>query len=157
MEFNRHILEENNQKVAVLELQKSLVDLVETALQLKQAHWNVKGKNFRSVHLELDEIIETVRAGSDEVAERIVALGTAADGRSATLVNNSRIDGYPEGFVDARQTLKLVADRLAQLSKALRSSIEEVGQVDPISEDLLIGIAGQLEKHLWMVQAQEEE
>ena len=38
---------------------------------------------------------------------------------------------------------------------ALRSSIEKLGDLDPITEDLCIAISGSLEKHLWMLQAQE--
>jgi starvation-inducible DNA-binding protein len=37
----------------------------------------------------------------------------------------------------------------------LRQAIAKVGPLDPVSEDLLIGQAGALEKYLWMVQAQE--
>ena len=36
--------------------------------------------NFRSVHLQLDEMMTEYRAWSDVVAERIVAIGVAADG-----------------------------------------------------------------------------
>ena len=38
-------------------LQASLVDLVDLSLIGKQAHWNVIGKNFRSIHLQLDELV----------------------------------------------------------------------------------------------------
>ncbi len=43
-------------------LQKVLVDLIELHLQGKQAHWNLVGTNFRDLHLQLDEIVDT--AGS---------------------------------------------------------------------------------------------
>ena len=32
-------------------LQQTLVDLIDLSLVAKQAHWNVVGRNFRSVHL----------------------------------------------------------------------------------------------------------
>ncbi|MBU1803288.1 MAG: DNA starvation/stationary phase protection protein, partial [Actinobacteria bacterium] len=34
-------------------LQQLLVDLTDLHLQGKQAHWNVVGKNFRDLHLQL--------------------------------------------------------------------------------------------------------
>ncbi len=37
----------------------------------------------------------------------------------------------------------------------IRQAIEKMGDLDPISEDLLIATSSQMEKHLWMVQAQE--
>ncbi len=47
-----------------------LVDLVDLALVAKQIHWNVVGPRFRSVHLQLDELVGTARTHSDTVAER---------------------------------------------------------------------------------------
>src|ERR1700733_5465492 len=62
-------------------MQSVLVDLVELSLQGKQAHWNVVGKNFRDLHLQLDEIVEAARIFSDEVAERLRAMHAIVDGR----------------------------------------------------------------------------
>lgn len=42
-------------------LQMVLTDLTELHLQAKQAHWNTVGTNFRDLHLQLDEIIASVR------------------------------------------------------------------------------------------------
>ncbi|MFJ6120357.1 ferritin-like domain-containing protein [Streptomyces sp. NPDC092129] len=36
----------------------------------KQAHWNVYGPRFRSVHLQLDEVVATTRGYADRIAER---------------------------------------------------------------------------------------
>lgn len=155
-QFKRNILSASkNDKVTSL-LQQNLVNLVDLALLMKQAHWNVIGPNFRSVHLQLDEIIATVRDASDEVAERISTLGIAPDGRSETVSNASELQRYPSGFVKVSETVEHVADALKATIDALRSAIERVGDPDPISEDMLIGISAALEKHLWMLQAQEE-
>ena len=90
-EFKRDILSgETNDEVTTL-LQHNLVNLIDLALLMKQAHWNVVGPNFRSIHLHLDEIIEAVRAGSDEVAERVTTLGVAPDGRAQTVAENSEL------------------------------------------------------------------
>ncbi len=154
-QFQRDILEsETNEQVTSL-LQQNLINLVDLALLMKQAHWNVFGANFRSIHLQLDEIIATVRDASDEVAERIAALGVAADGRSGTVAANSDLADYPREFVDVKQTIALVADATKTTIDAIRAAIEKLGDLDPVSEDLLIAIAGPMEKHLWMLQAQE--
>ena len=36
-----------------------------------QAHWNVVGQNFSDLHLQLDELVDIVRVGSDTIAERM--------------------------------------------------------------------------------------
>jgi starvation-inducible DNA-binding protein len=69
----------------VANLQKVLVDLIELHLQGKQAHWNVVGTNFRDLHLQLDELVDFAREGSDTIAERMRALDAVADGRSDTV------------------------------------------------------------------------
>ncbi|WP_276206892.1 Dps family protein, partial [Streptomyces niveiscabiei] len=56
-------------------LQGALVDLIDLSLVAKQVHWNVVGPRFRSVHLQLDEVVDVARLHSDTVAERASALG----------------------------------------------------------------------------------
>jgi starvation-inducible DNA-binding protein len=156
MAFKREILTGDSKKQVAGALQKVLVDLVDLSLQLKQAHWNVQGEHFRPLHLQLDEIIGTAREAGDEVAERLTTLGVAADGRLATVSKNSALEAYPPGFIGWQQTVGLVADRLMAAINRARASMEVAGEHDPVSEDLLIKVSGDLEKHLWMVQAQEE-
>ncbi|QDS93851.1 Fine tangled pili major subunit [Roseimaritima multifibrata] len=153
--MKREILPADQQKKVVGLLQANLVTVIDLALFLKQAHWSVVGRGFRSVHLQLDEIIESVREGSDEIAERISTLGAAPDGRSSTVSDKSKLKKYPEGFQKAPTTVSLVADALKTTVDQLRNSIAKLGDLDPISEDLCIGISAGLEKHLWMVQSQE--
>jgi len=155
-EFKRQVLPDGKNKQVVETLQSRLVDLLDLSLQLKQAHWCVVGHNFRAVHLQLDEIIDDVRMGSDEVAERISTLGVAPDGRAATVAETSSLSKMDAKFVSASQTVTIVADHLQTTVNGLRESIEKLGDLDPISEDMLIGITAGLEKHLWMVQSQEE-
>lgn len=153
--FKRHVLTDENQSQATELLQGTLVTLIDLALNLKQAHWNVVGPNFRSVHLQLDEILITVRDATDEIAERVVTIGLSPDGRASTVSKNSDLKDFPIGFHQVSETIAHVADQMKTAIDQLRSAIEKMGDLDPISEDLLIGISGQLEKHLWMVQAQE--
>ena len=66
-------------------LQGTLVDLLGLSLIGKQAHWNIVGPRFRSIHLQLDEVVATARSYSDTVAERAAALGIPPDGRPETI------------------------------------------------------------------------
>jgi len=155
MEFKRHILAEDKAKPTAQELQKNLIALIDLSLVLKQAHWNVVGKNFRVVHLQLDEILVTTREGADEVAERMVMIGLSPDGRSETVAEATPLTNYATGFVGIDDTVQAVADALATTVGELRQSIEKLDELDLISQDILIAISSELEKHLWMVQAQE--
>ncbi|MCA9233979.1 MAG: DNA starvation/stationary phase protection protein Dps [Planctomycetales bacterium] len=153
--LKRHVVDGKKRTETITLLQGCLADLIDLALQGKQAHWNVVGPNFRSMHLQLDEIIALARDASDAVAERIVTLGDPAEGRASYVAETTRLDAYPKGLQSVSDTVSLVADRLMKVIAGLREAIDAVGDLDPVSQDLLIAQAGGLEKYLWMVQAQE--
>jgi starvation-inducible DNA-binding protein len=153
--LKRDILRSDLQAKTTALLQTNLVNMIDLALLLKQAHWNVLGPNFRSIHLQLDEIIASVRAASDEIAERITTLGVPADGRAATVAQESDLQAYERDFQRVPDTVSAVADALKTTVDGLRAAIDQLGDLDPVSEDLCIGISAELEKHLWMVQSQE--
>ena len=76
-------------------LQQVLVDMIELHLQGKQAHWNVVGTNFRDLHLQLDELVDFAREGSDTIAERMRALRATADGRTDTVAAATTLPQFP--------------------------------------------------------------
>jgi starvation-inducible DNA-binding protein len=137
------------------ELQTVLMDLIDLSLQGKQAHWNVVGPLFRTLHLELDELVEDVRKGADEVAERIRALEVAADGRAGIVARQSGIPSLPEGVIGDCDVLCRVSEQLAAAAARCRASIERLGGTDKATEDILIGVVKDLEKHLWMFRSQQ--
>ncbi|OQR58803.1 DNA starvation/stationary phase protection protein [Streptomyces maremycinicus] len=147
-------LSDADQKTVSEALQGALVDLVDLALVAKQVHWNVVGPRFRSVHLQLDEVVDVARAHSDTVAERASALGASPDGRAATVAAGSGIGAVPGGWVkDADAVSTLVAALGAAITR-MRERVAATGDADPVSQDIFIGITADLEKHHWMFQAE---
>jgi starvation-inducible DNA-binding protein len=138
----------------IAELQSILVELIDLALIGKQAHWNVEGPHFRSLHLELDELVDTWRTLGDQVAERGVTLGGVPDGQAATVASFSRSAPLPAGHLRDYGVVREVADRVTEVAARARARIEVVASLDPVSEDLLIAVAGTLEKQLWMLRVQ---
>jgi starvation-inducible DNA-binding protein len=135
-------------------LQGALVDLVDLALVAKQIHWNVVGQRFRSVHLQLDEVVDMARKYSDTVAERAAALGISPDGRAATVAVGSGIGVTPEGWVDDTTAVGALVEALGAVIARMRERVEATGEPDPVSQDIFIGITADLEKHHWMFQAE---
>ncbi len=142
-----------NEKV-VADLQSTLVELIDLALLGKQAHWSVVGEHFRSVHLELDEIVDLARLSYDRVAERIATLGVAPDGRAETISTTSELAPFPEGFVAATETVQRVAQTMDTISLRMKERIVGIGDDDPVSQDILIGITDEVEKAAWMLRSQ---
>jgi starvation-inducible DNA-binding protein len=132
-------------------LQSVLVDLIELHVQGKQAHWNVVGKNFRDLHLQLDEIIDAAREFSDDIAERMRALHAVPDGRSDTVAATTTLPEYPNGEIDTAETVDLVVVRLEAAVGTMREVHDAVDEADPTSADLLHAIMIKLEQYAWMV------
>ncbi len=135
-------------------LQAVLVDLLELAMQGKQAHWNVVGRNFRDTHRILDEIIEAAREFSDTVAERMRALHAVPDGRSDTVAETTTLAEYPQGEIDTTETVDLITARLESVVGTMRDVHDEVDEEDPTSADILHAIIEKLEQFAWMVSAE---
>ncbi|MFD4261441.1 Dps family protein [Streptomyces sp. NPDC058534] len=147
-------LSDSDLKTVSEALQGALVDLVDLALVAKQIHWNVVGPRFRSVHLQLDELVGTARTHSDTVAERASALGVSPDGRAATVAVGSGIDVTPEGWVDDTTAVQTMVDALGAVIGRMRERITSTGDPDPVSQDIFIQITADLEKQHWMFQAE---
>ena len=135
-------------------MQKVLVDLIELHLQGKQAHWSVVGKNFRDLHLQLDEIIDSAREFSDEVAERMRAMHGMPDGRSETVTATTTLPKYPDDEVDTAEVVDLITERLEATVTTMRTVHDEVDDEDPTSADILHGVIEKLEQYAWMVSAE---
>jgi starvation-inducible DNA-binding protein len=133
-------------------LQATLVDLVDLSLIAKQAHWNVVGPNFRSAHLQLDELVSAARQYTDDVAELANAIGISPKAR--TVVESSGIPEYPDNWQTVEKTVAAIVAILGEVIKRLRKRIDETDKTDLVTQDLLIEIAAELEKQHWMWQAQ---
>ncbi|HEY0718618.1 MAG TPA: DNA starvation/stationary phase protection protein [Streptosporangiaceae bacterium] len=134
-------------------LQDRLNALNDLALTLKHVHWNVVGPNFIAVHTMLDPQVDAVRLMVDDTAERIAILGGSPVGTPGALVAGRTWDDYSLGRDDALAhlgALDLVYDGVIE---AHRKAIETVGELDPVTEDMLIGQAEQLEQYHWFIRA----
>ena len=77
------------------ELQETLVELIDLSLLGKQLHWTVVGPHFRSLHLQLDELVDSWRELADTVAERAVALGFTPTARARPSPGSARTRSRP--------------------------------------------------------------
>ncbi|SOB78939.1 Dps family protein [Streptomyces sp. 1331.2] len=147
-------LPDDERKTTGEALQGALVDLVDLSLVAKQAHWNLYGPRFRSVHLQLDEVVTTARNFADEVAERAAAIGVSPDGRAVTIAASSGLPGFPEGWIADEVVIEHLVKAFRAVIERMRTRIDETEKADPVSQDLLIGLTAALEKHSWMFQAE---
>ncbi len=146
-------LDESVRATTGAQLQGLMVDLIALGLHGKQLHWHVIGKNFKSVHEQLDEVIVDARTTSDLVAERAITVGVPVDGRPAAVAKENTLPELPEGWVETDDAVERFADGVAAVVARARIAMGEL-EVEPASQDLVIGVLQTFEKHLWMLQAQ---
>lgn len=134
-------------------LQKQLSRYNDLHLTLKHIHWNVVGPNFIGVHEMIDPQVELVRGYADEVAERIATLGGSPKGTPGAIISDRSWDDYSleRDTVQAHlAALDLVYDGVIEDT---RKNIEATEEPDPVTNDMLIGHAAELEKFQWFVRA----
>jgi starvation-inducible DNA-binding protein len=137
-----------------LELQATLVELVDLALLGEQLHWSVVGPGFRPLHLQLDELVTAWGGLADTVAERAVALGHWADGQARTVAETSELEPVSPGALADREVVQLLTNSLIEVVGRARLRMDNLGALDLASQDVLIEVVRALEQQLWMVRAQ---
>jgi starvation-inducible DNA-binding protein len=135
------------------ELQDRLNALNDLALTLKHVHWNVVGPHFIAVHTMLDPQVDSVREMVDDTAERIAALGGSPVGTPGALAAQRSWDDYSVGRADAIAHLGALDVVYSGIIEAHRAAINSTEETDPVTQDMLIGQARQLEEFQWFVRA----
>jgi starvation-inducible DNA-binding protein len=135
-------------------MNQRLADAVDLQLQLKQAHWNVKGPHFIGLHELFDDIEEAVEAYVDLIAERIVQLGGVAEGTARVAAKRSRLEEYPLDIADGTAHIEAVARALSTFGHDVRSTINEADDLgDADTADIFTEVSRGIDKWLWMVEA----
>ena len=134
-------------------LQERLVALIDLQLTLKHIHWNVVGPTFIGVHLMLDPQVEAVEGMVDTTAERMATMGASPNGLAGNIVATRTWDDYGLGRASVMQHLGALDLAYAGVVEGHRKAIDKTDQLDPVTQDLLIGMAEQLEQFHWFVRA----
>jgi starvation-inducible DNA-binding protein len=135
-------------------LQRALVDLIDLSLNAKQAHWNLTGRNFRSIHLQLDEVVAIAREHADVMAERAAAIGVNPDGRARTVADTGEQTPLDSGDLQDDKVVAAVTDLLSAIVERFREHIEVTDDSDLVTQDLLIAATTALEEQHWMFAVQ---
>jgi len=134
-------------------LDQRMVALIDLSLTLKHVHWNVVGPNFIGVHEMLDPQVDSVREMTDTIAERIASLGGVPMGTPQSVVERRSWNDYSLGKALVPEHLGALDMVYNGVNADHRKAIAELGDLDPVSEDLLIGQLADLELFQWFIRA----
>lgn len=123
-------------------------------MKTRNAHWNVRGRDFHAMHLFFETQYKELEGIIDEIAERIKSLGFDAPGSMAAML---KITKLKELTGDDRDSLSFIKALLADhetLTRELRTDAEKCSDLeDEGTNDFLIGLLQIHEKMAWMLRA----
>ena len=134
-------------------LQERLHALNDLQLTLKHIHWNVVGPHFIAVHEMIDPQVDAVRAMVDATAERIATLGVSPQGTPGALDAARTWEDYSLGRATTNEHLGALDLVYQGFITDHRAAQAAVADIDPVTEDMIIGQLSQLELFHWFVRA----
>lgn len=154
----RNDTKSNAVKVSLDTLQERLADGIDLALDIKQAHWNLKGPQFIAIHEMLDGFRDEMDDLNDKVAERITQLGGTARGTVQTVGSETSLPAYPMDIYDIGDHLAALIDRFATYANAIRRNIDDTDEAGDVgTADIFTEISRAVDKQLWFLEAHVQE
>ncbi|HEX3223420.1 MAG TPA: DNA starvation/stationary phase protection protein [Nocardioides sp.] len=138
-------------------LQSRLHAMNDLHLTLKHVHWNVVGPHFIGVHEMIDPQVDAVRGFADDLAERIATLGGSPKGTPGSIVDERDWDDYSLGRAGTQEHLGALDLVYRGIVGTNRETIEELDDLDLVTQDMVIGQTEQMELFHWFIRAHLED
>jgi starvation-inducible DNA-binding protein len=144
-----------NTAAIALSLNQLLADEHVLYIKTRNAHWNVEGPDFLSIHRFFEEQYKQLEELIDDIAERIRTIGHYAEAKLAAflrethLSEESREKNNSAGFI--KSLLEDHESIIIHLRENIDTYINEWG--DAGSGDFITGLMEKHEKMAWMLRA----
>ncbi len=154
MAVNVQGLSDNARKTSITELNAALADAIALGLAIKQAHWNVKGRNFIAVHELFDTVRDNLNEQIDTFAERVQVLDGVAKGTVEIVAEAATLDPYPTDLTKAEDHIREICARMRAYGEKVRKSIDAVGDAgDEGTADAFTAASRTADKDLWFMES----
>ena len=134
-------------------LNQTVAETAVTTMLAQNFHWNVTGMAFAPLHALFQDIYEDHFVGQDDLAERIKALKSHAEGTLAGMLKRSKIDEH-DGYATDKEMIKI----MCAAQETLAETLAGCGQLaadhgDTLTEDLCISRGHKHEKFAWFLRS----
>ena len=144
----------DSQRLLIALLNQQLADAIDLSLQAKQAHWNVKGPLFVSLHALFDEIAHALTELIDELAERAVELGGVAEGTLEAVKTATRLPVYDTALLAGPDHVSALGSAMARFAESTRAAIDTAASCgDATTADVFTQVSRGVDKLLWKLTA----
>jgi starvation-inducible DNA-binding protein len=117
-------------------------------------HWNVTGEHFMTLHTLFEEQYEELRLASDEIAERVRALGVVCPGTFREFGKLSAIS-EPESLPKSEMNMVEQLLKHHELASKEANAVLEIAEKasDDVSVDMMVGRMKVHDKTAWMLRS----
>lgn len=144
-----------NWEVVAHQLAKLLADEFVLYTKALNAHWNLEGIDFHSVHIYFEDLYNQSAEIVDAVAERIRQLGHYAPATLKNFLQLTHLTEQDEDGNNSRSLIKKLLSDHESIIEFIRGTINDFQDVhkDAGTSDFMTGLMEKHEKIAWMLRA----
>ncbi|BAV02956.1 Dps family protein [Lactococcus formosensis] len=137
-------------------LNQTVADLSQAAALVHQTHWYMRGSGFLTLHPKMDEFMDALNEHLDEFAERLITIGGSPVSTLKEFDEKSKIELQPATWDKSMsERLHGVLDTYKYLAKLFQEGMDIAeSENDAVTVDLYTVALGDVEKTIWMLEAE---
>lgn len=121
--------------------------------KLHNFHWFITGPHFYQLHAKFEEMYNEITSFLDEVAERLLMLEQKPLGTLKECLEKATIKEIDSATTEKDMINELIND-YTLINQEIVQGIKLANEInDDVTNDLLVQIKSNFDKHLWMLKA----
>ncbi len=148
------ITQKNTNKVAEC-LNQLLADEHVLYIKTRNAHWNVEGPDFLSMHEFFEELYKGIEKVIDDMAERIRTIGHYAEGSLEDFLKLTHLTEKKRAGNKSKDFIALLLEDHNSIIIKMRENIDKISDEwnDEGTADFITGVMKTHEKWAWLLRA----